>query len=278
MSAFFCASSDGRPVLDLRREARSRLPELSDLSDLSDLPALTDEERAMAARTWRGRMVNEHVSAQVFASLVPQAMRAAVPNAALSSIPQMISDELRHAEQCAGVVLALGHDPIAPLPPIEPVPAHEDAGPLEAFLRNVVSVGCVSETIAVSIIRAEQAELEGSSLGKVLSSILADEIQHARFGWSMLGLLGPRLDAEARERLDLYLIDALRHQMRYELPKLPVHLGLRGEIARAGVCDGLEARGLFFDTVETVIVPGLEKAGLRGASAWAEAKRLELAA
>ena len=272
MSAFFHALPDGRPVLDLRREAKARLP------DISDLPDLSDEERAMAARTWRGRMVNEHVSAQVFASLIPQAMRAAVPNSVLTALPQMISDELRHAEQCAGVVMALGHDPVALLPPIEPVPEHEDAGPVEAFLRNVVSVGCMSETIAVSIIRAEQAELEGSSLGKVLNSILADEIQHARFGWSMLGLLGPKLDAEARERLDRYLVDALRHQMRYELPKLPVNLGLRADVARAGVCDGLEARGLFFDTVETVIVPGLEKAGLRGGVAWAEAKRLELAA
>jgi hypothetical protein len=266
MDARFTQDAEGRGILDLRRAAARRRP------DLTGLPALSDEERQIAIRTWRGRMVNEHLSAQVWASLVPQLMRAAVPPELLPALPAAAADELRHAEQCAGVVLALGGVPVAPLPEIEPVPEHADVGPLEAALRNVISVGCMSETIAVSIIRAEHAELDGGPLGDVLAAILADEVAHARFGWTLLGRLAPRLDDAARARLSAYLVDAFVHQVTYEVPKLPVVLGRRAELAEAGVCDGGFARDLFVDTIETVIVPGLEKAGLAAAAAWRQAR------
>ena len=110
--------------------------------------------------------------------------------------------------------------------------------PLEAALRNLISVGCLSETIAVSIIRAEHAELEGSALGEVLRGILADEVQHARLGWKMLGLCVPLLDEGARQRLSAYLVDALAHQIAHEIPLLPILSQPTGELARAGVCDG----------------------------------------
>ncbi|HMV70122.1 MAG TPA: ferritin-like domain-containing protein, partial [Myxococcota bacterium] len=239
---------------------------------LDDLPELTDDERAMAARTWRGRMVNEHVSAAVFAGLVPQLMRAGVDPTAIAEVPLMIGDELRHAEQCAGVVTALGLPAVAPLPPIEPLPEHEDVGRLEAALRNVLSVCCLSETVAVAVIRAEHAELEATRLGAVLAAILADEVRHARFGWRLLGQLAPSLDAEAKARLSAYLPAALRHQIAWEIPKLPVNLGLRPEVAAAGVCDGSLARELFFATIGDVVVPQLEAAGLDARAAWALAQ------
>lgn len=255
-------------LLDLRGPAARRRP------DLGDLPALSDAERAMAARTWRARMVNEHISARVFAALVPQMMRAGLDPERIAELPAYAADELRHGELCAAVVLALGHEPVAPYPALEPVPEHEDAPPLEALLRNLISVCCLSETVAVSVIRAEHAELEGSALGEILGQILADEIRHARFGWRLLGELAPTLDEATRARLSRYLVDALAHQLAYELPRLPLNAGLRPELAQAGVCDGAFARTLFLDTVEQVIVPQLEAAGLSARAAWSEALRL----
>lgn len=266
MQQYFNHDALGRPLLDLRKEAAARLP------DLSALPPLTDAERAIAIRTWRGRMVNEHVSAQVWASLVPQLMRAAAPPSALVGAASAIAEELRHAEMCAGVVLALGGVPVATLPEISAVPTHDDVGPLEGVLRNIVSVGCMSETIAVSVIRAEHAEIEGGPLGDVLGAILADEISHARFGWSLLGILLPRLDDDARQRLTAYLVDAFAHQVAYEVPKLPLTPDLSEEVTQAGVCDGAFARSLFVQTIDDVIVPGLESVGLAARSAWAQAR------
>jgi len=239
---------------------------------LSDLPELSPEARQMAIRTWRGRMVNEHVSAQVWSALVGQLLRAAIPPGLLAGVAEAVSDELRHAELCAAVVEALGGTAVARLPPIEDVPAHAEVGPLEGALRNVISVGCMSETVAVSVIRTEQAELEGTALGDVLSSILADEVAHARLGWKLLGICAPLLDADARSRLSAYLVDALAHQVEHEVPMLPVLGKIDPSAVSAGVCDGGFARSVFIDTIEQIIVPGLERAGLSASEAWVEAR------
>ncbi len=262
MRTTFRQDSTGSAVLDLRRAAAHRKLELP------DLPALSEEARAMAIRTWRGRMVNEHISAQVWGALVGQLMRAAIPPELLADVASAVSDELRHAELCAAVVECLGGVAVARLPELEAVADHRDVGALEGALRNVISVGCMSETVAVSVIRAEQAELDGSALGEVLSSILADEVSHARLGWKILGICAPVLDNSARERLSAYLVDALAHQVQHEVPKLPVLGAVDPEAAAAGVCDGGFARQVFVDTIEQVIVPGLENAGLAARTAW----------
>lgn len=266
MQPTFRQDPNGTPILDLRAAAERRQVELP------DLPELSEAARGIAVRTWRARMVNEHISAQVWGALVGQAMRAALPAEVLAGFAEAASDELRHAEICAAVVSALGGVPVARLPQLQDVPAHDDVGPLEAALRNVISVGCMSETIAVSIIRAEQAELEGTSLGAVLSDILADEVSHARLGWKVLGACAPLLDDASRDRLSRYLVDALAHQVVHEVPKLPVLGALPAHAAAAGVCDGGFARQVFFETVETVIVPGLEQAGLDARGAWVHAR------
>ena len=254
-------------VLDLTVEARGHEVQLT------DLPELSDDQRAMAARTWRGRMVNEHVSAQVFASLVPQLMRAGIRAGLQATVPAMIADEYRHAEQCAAVVVALGHNPVARLPPIEDMPQHTDVSPLEAVLRNVISVCCMSETVAVAVISAEHFELQGTELGRVLQTILADEINHARFGWTLLGELHDAIDAAMAKRLTAWIKVALKHQIMHEIPKLPLNAGLSPAVSMAGVCDGGQARALFVDTVESVIVPGLEEAGFGAREAWEQVKR-----
>ena len=63
------------------------------------------------------------------------------------------------------------------------------------------------------------------------------------------------------------------HQIEFEVPKLPVNPGHRPEVGQAGVCDGGLARGLFYDTIGTVVVPQLEAAGLPAAEAWARAQQ-----
>jgi hypothetical protein len=267
MQAHFLSDPQGRAVLDLRAAVRP--------VDLSGLPNLDPAEQSAALGTWRGRMVNEHRSAQVWAALLPQAMRAALPAAILRGLPAAASDELRHAEQCASVVAALGGMPLSPLAPFEDLPAHEDVGPQEAFLRNILSVGCLSETIAVALIRAEHAEAEGGPLAGLLAQILADEVAHARLGWTCLGTLVPRLDAASKARTQAYLAVALAHQIAHELPLLPLRATPPSRNLRtAGVCEGGEARALFFATIEEAILPRLAEAGFDAQTAWSEARTL----
>ncbi|MCB9566446.1 MAG: ferritin-like domain-containing protein [Myxococcales bacterium] len=250
------------PLLDLRRQAAA---------ERITLPAelgLGEADRQAAIATWKGRMVNEHISARIFAGLVPQLMRAEIDADHQAAVATMISDELRHARLCAAAALALGGDPVAPLPPLEPVPEHDDASPLEAVLRNVISVSCLSETVAVALIDAERLQAGPPVLAELLRSILADEVQHARFGWRLLEELEPRLDRRLRARLGEYLVVALAHLRAHELRHIPARAAPSSAAEAVGVCDGNAARELLFQTIGEVIIPGLCAHGLPARAAW----------
>ena len=144
---------------------------------------------------------------------------------------------------CGAVVEVLGGDAFAEVPEGEAFPAHDDVPPLEAALRNLLSISCLSETVAVALIGAERLEMPKGQLRDVLTRIYADEVGHARFGWRQIEELAPTLAANVRP------------------PPEGVALGL---------CNGADARGLFYDAVTEVIVPGLEALEIPAKRAWNE--------
>lgn len=251
-------------ALDLRAGAAAERLALPDL-------ALSDEEREAAIAEWRGRMVNEHVSARVFAALIPQLMRAGIEPAVQDDVAAMISQELRHGRLCAAVVEALGGAAVAPMPELPEVPAHEDAAPLEAVLRNVLVVSCLNETVAVALLETGRQLAGPPAIERVMTAILRDEVQHARLGWRLAGRLLPRIDAATRARLDDYLVVAFRQLL--ERHYVPESFDLGGRIAApsVGVDDAREASRLFVEVVTGVIVPGLEAHGLAAGDAVAAA-------
>lgn len=245
--------------LDLGAEAERWRVEIPEAAPMSEL------EAALVENTWRGRMLNEHASARVFGALLGQAMRAGVSAARQETLARFALEELNHAQRCAGVLLSLGLEPRGELPELPPVPEHADVEPMEAFLRNVLSVCCLSETCASALVAAERLALRDNPLAEVLERILADEIGHARFGWKLLEDT-PRSD-ELNERLSDYLQVAFRHLEAYELAHLSPVAAPAAAAAR-GACDGAAARDVFYDTVEGIIVPRLEQHGLQADRAW----------
>ncbi len=252
------------PTLDLREAARARRPAVPEIAHL----------REAAVMTWRGRMINEHGSARVFEALSSQLAAAGLPQADVAEVSGFAAEERRHGVLCGAVVEALGGEARAEIDVPEEIPLHDDAAtPLEAALRNVLSVCCLSETVAVSLIGAERFEMPEGELRALLTTIWADEVGHSRFGWRLLERVGPTLDAATRVRLGEYLEVALAHLVRHELAHLPVGSVPPPEGVVYCLCSGRDARELFFDTVEHVIVPGLEAQGLPARSAWRNARR-----
>jgi hypothetical protein len=254
------------PVLDLRREVRSAPPLI-----LAGLDGLAAEDRAAALANWRDRMVSEHASARVFAQLLPQLMRAGVWRRHLAAVAAMVTQELDHAVLCARVVTALGGEAAAQLPDALPdVPSHADAEPIEAALRNVLSISCCSETVAVALVAAEREHAGNDALRALLEQILADEVKHARFGWKLLNELGPALGAQTKARLGAYLVVAFEHQIAFHAPFL--NMGRASDRGLAiGAPDGPGNWSTFVDTMERVVVPGLDAHGLRAGAAWRSA-------
>ncbi len=246
-------------LLDLRADARARMPALP-----ADLPHL----RNAAIETWRGRMVNEHSSARVFEGLARQLEAAGVTDVA-SEVRGFAAEERRHGVLCGAVIEALGGEAVAHVPEGDAYPEHDDAqSPLEAALRNMLSICCLSETVAVSLIGAERIEMPDGELRELLTGIYADEVGHARFGWRTLGQLAPILDQATKDRLGDYLEVAFEHLVEHELAHLPETSQPPPEGVAYGLCSGPDARTLFFDTVTEVIVPGLEAQGIPARRAW----------
>ncbi|MDC3962012.1 ferritin-like domain-containing protein [Polyangium jinanense] len=245
--------------LDLREPARRARPAVP------HLPHLT----ASAIATWRARMLNEHGSARVFEGLARQFEGAGFEAHLVEEVRGFADEERRHGVLCGAVVEALGGEALTEAPVGEAYPEHaDDATPLESALRNMLSICCLSETVAVALIGAERIEMPAGELRDLLTQIYADEVGHSRFGWRMLDALSQRLDDEIKERLGDYLEVAFAHLEEHELAHLPEGSLPPPEGVVYGLCSGPDARGLFFDTVEQVIVPGLERHGIPARRAW----------
>ncbi len=225
--------------------------------------------------TWLGRMVNEHGSARVFEGLAAQIERASLGADLHDECLAFAEEERRHGIMCGAVVVAAGGRAVADVPAADAFPDHEDTTPLCALARNVVSIACMAETVAVALIGQERDDMAPGTLHTLLTRIWADEVGHARFGWRLLPTILERMSTEERADLEAYLPVAFE---RHELAHLPLGAVLCEGGAALGLCSGREARGLFYDTVAQAIVPGLDRLGLRAGDAWEKRHERRVAA
>ncbi len=248
--------------LDLRERSRAYVPAVPALAALPHL-------REGALETWRGRMNNEYGSARVFEVLADQLHDAGIDAATVAECRGFAAEERMHGVLCGSVVEALGGEAIADIDDSGEVPAHRDAAsPMEAALRNLLSISCLSETVAVSLIGAERLEMPEGELRELLTRIYADEVGHARFGWRIVRELCARADDATRARLGAYLAVAFEHLETHEIAHLPLASAPPPEAAALGMCSGRDAQKLFYATVHDVIVPALEACGLPARAAW----------
>jgi hypothetical protein len=108
----------------------------------------------------------------------------------------------------------------------------------------------------------------------VVEQLSADEILHAKLGWSYLAELAPVLSDDEREGLARYLPLALGTIEQKMLAAMPIGPrlpdALREELAALGAVDGRDGREILYAVIEDVIVPRFEELGLPGRRAWAD--------
>ena len=233
-------------ALDLRRPARIFAPRV-------DAP---EHLRAAAIATWHGRMINEYASSRVFTALAGQLACAGFEEDADEAL-QFAEEERRHGVLCGAVVEALGGEARGTLFEAPRFPEHRDAPPRAAVTRNVISICCMSETVAVALIGAERLEMPETELRALLTRIWADEIGHARFGWRFLERMSRSLTLEERDAVRAYLPIAFAHLESHEHAHLPPRDAPKGGES-LGLCSGLDARVLLRETIDEVIAPRIQ--------------------
>lgn len=242
--------------LDLREQARELAPIIESPGELG--PAVI--------ATWRGRMINEHGSSYVFERFAAQLAACGLADEA-DQCERFAAEEREHGALCGAVVEAVGGSARARVAPPLELPSHADTTPLAAAIRNTISICCMSETVAVSLIGAERLEMPNGPLRELLTKIWSDEVGHARFGWRLVARVLPELSDEERGAIARYLPHAFAHLEAHELAHLPLREWPDEGVAY-GLCGGADARTLFYETVDEVIVPQLEAIGLPARQAW----------
>ncbi len=233
-----------------------------------DVGAYDPASVAEARTRWKKRMLDEYRSTTVFSALVAQLVEANATLDASAVALKMAQDELRHAEICGHVVVAMGGTSRARRDTsVATIAVHPGVSLEERALRNVL-VTSLSEMYSVAFFVASLDRMTDPYLRSVTRDLLADEVLHGRFGFYYLEGCEDWLRASdgVRASVSRYLGHVFAVCEREFV---------RGPRARAGASDdalGLVsselAREVFLETMEHAVVPGLERFGLDAERAW----------
>ena len=156
---------------------------------------------------------------------------------------------------------------------VAPLATHAGCSIEERALRNVLYTTCLSEMVAAARLVDVLERTDDPYVRAVTRLILQDEVMHGRFGFLYLEARAETL-AET-PGLTESLGDYLRHAfaiLQRELAPESYRTMRRPskEAERLGVMDPRQALDVFYNTMEHVIVPGLELHGIPAARAWEE--------
>jgi hypothetical protein len=218
-----------------------------------------DRLREQAARAWRFRCGVEREAQLRFARLAGWLDGAGFPGALVDLALRAASDEQRHAAHCAGLAEERGAS-LADLPPAAPaVLAPAGFPPRATVLYEAVAACCVTETGSMGVLTALLGSVRGGRVRRILRELTADEVQHSRLGWAVLGserdrgtasLLGPFVPAMLEGSIDA---DLFR-------PGTPEQED--AALLDHGVLPRSLQREVFTRTALEVILPGLDAGGV----------------
>ena len=258
----------------------------------------SEPERRAAALQWAGRARNEHGSVQQFAQLTQVLATARVELELLGSLARLITDEVRHAELCAAMALAIWPEGVTvdprvfrwpqprppwPDPPGARVPDPKgDAGDPDVEPRLAWAAGailtacCLGETLSKPMLEALAVVATEPLAEAVARQILRDEHLHATFGFEALALLLPRLREASRARLQTQLAADLAGFERSVCGSLRIADVADTEIViergepNLGVLTEHQYAVIFYSCLEGEIFPRLHELGFDPEAAWAQ--------
>jgi hypothetical protein len=241
------------------------------LPDDPSLAQVPEVDRRAVAASWRGRATNELTTSTVFANLARDLVAFQAPLEIVRQAAAAVADEVRHAEICMHVARAYSQDCAPPEPSRVVEPARFNGDPGLGTLIFAVMQSCINEGVATVYLQRCLDEAEHPLARAAVRDILEDEIQHARFGWSLLATprVRPawRVDlAEALPTLLALVADAWIAQSEEE--PLPVPRG-HGAIAPADLASAVK------EALDELVVPGFARAGIdvSRARAWLAVRR-----
>jgi hypothetical protein len=243
------------------------------------LAGYTAEAIAFARLAWPMRAAEELRSALVFRALSRAARVVGGPvwSGFSAALLRVVRDELRHARLCVAVGRALG----APAPAWDRAPLTARLATLPSPRRRAGALllveAAIGETVSSLLFRAGRRAAKEPLTRAALGSILADEVRHARLGWSALAALWPTLDGDERRALQREATTGLGGLERTvalpSLQRLERGAPFDPQLAALGVLAPEARVDAFYQAVERLVIPRLVGLGLDGEAAWRDRYR-----
>jgi hypothetical protein len=243
------------------------------------LAGYTRHDIAFARLAWPMRAAEELRSALVFRALTraARAVGGALWDGFGAALGRVVADELRHARLC----LAVGEAFDAPPPTWDrsPLRARMAALPSPRLRAGALLLveAAIGETVSSLLFRAGRRAAVEPLTRAALSSILTDEVRHARLGWAALEALWPELDSGARAALQREAAAGLGSLERTvalpALRRLDAGEAFAPALGELGVLAPEARVDAFYQAVERLVRPRLDRLGLDGEVAWRDRYR-----
>ena len=220
----------------------------------------------------------EYSAVALFAQITASLALNQAPIDFVAASARVSSDEIRHADYCLRMAsLCQGSEVTVEVPAAAlatDIPHSLSLVELDFLMLKYAAVG---ETLAAALLTECRRRASDPVLRALFTSIVSDEVHHARLGWYYAKYRAERWSPELRQRLSERVAEFV---MGIELEfsegrDAPAHAS---EAARAlGVLDSTTQRNAIADVMNSEIVPALDALGLSGSLAWAQRRRIEAA-
>jgi hypothetical protein len=227
-----------------------------------DAAGLDVAKRTLVGKTWRERMRQEHLAVGAFAMLAQELAEIGCDPIVLSLVTRASADEVRHAEVCRRVAVALLGASAVParFRGLPKIPAHVGATRETRALLHVVEMCCLSETLTGVYFTEMLARATNEGARAVLESLLEDEIDHGRVGWAYLA---DRARTKSTDGLAAALPQLLERTVGRALIGNRSSGGPDDRTMEAfGYIGGDTSAEIFRRTLRDVIFPGFETLGV----------------
>jgi hypothetical protein len=211
------------------------------------------------AATWAFRTRAEIEATARFARIATELPDVGATEFVLRGVAEASADELRHRDLCARLAAQWGEPNVLNHEPPRSRIGRSEMDPRDRLLWELVAVCCVSETMNVALMTRCLEVAKDGSIRATLHELLKDEVRHARLGWAHLA-------AERSAGRGQFLADVLPL-----LLEASIEPGfLEGEPPAAwtdalydyGELPWAELLGIFRDTLNLVVFPGLDAFGI----------------
>jgi hypothetical protein len=239
---------------------RSKFPEAA-------LAVASDAQRALA--------LGEYTAVDLFAQLASGLALHGAPFDVVAAAARIPSDEIRHADLAFRMARLLSGegDVEVQFDPVSVNKRWTETKNLEAVDVTIVEVSAIGETLSCALLGECRKRASDPTVRAIFSSIVADEVHHARLGWYYLAWRAPQWTRPERQRIadraGALVVDIeARFWNGRDAPA-----DARSAARALGVLESEGQRKAVRSIMEDEILPALDALGLGTSHAWRRRRR-----